>query len=318
MDLDRSRPVTDSQKPMNSTGLPLSSTFIHLPGMGELRERALWRRGILDWGQFVEAVATNKLPRQTYRNVVPSVHESRSALERRDVGFFTARLPDCEMWRLYPEFAEEMLFLDVETTGFGAAFNYVTLVATACSRQLALFVDGVNLGDLPSHVDQHSFLVTFNGSQFDLPFLQSHFPKAQFDKPHIDLRFLLASLGYEGGLKGTEHAIGLRRDPLLRGITGQDAPRLWQRYRSGDESALEVLALHNLTDAVHLTELLAFAVSEKTKRLEFPGQMVMRQASLLSCREYLSEWFAKHARRDSPAAGESSLTLRTAVGSGSV
>jgi hypothetical protein len=36
---------------MNFTGLPLTSTFIHLPGIRLRRERELWNKGILDWHQ---------------------------------------------------------------------------------------------------------------------------------------------------------------------------------------------------------------------------------------------------------------------------
>ena len=66
-------------------------------------------------------------------------------------------------------------------------------------------------------------LVTFNGSQFDVPFLRAHFPKARLDQAHIDLRFALASLGYRGGLKVVEQTLGLRRDPAIQGMDG-----LWQ------------------------------------------------------------------------------------------
>jgi len=33
----------------------LQHTFIHLPGVGTHRERALWQQGILDWNRFLEA-----------------------------------------------------------------------------------------------------------------------------------------------------------------------------------------------------------------------------------------------------------------------
>jgi uncharacterized protein YprB with RNaseH-like and TPR domain len=286
---------------MISTGLPLNSTFIHLPGIGRHREIELWRKGVLDWNRFLEAASNGTLSRETYRNAVNCVRESLWAVERRDLSFFASLLPECELWRLYPEFADDALFLDIETTGFAAENNNVTLIATFSNRNLSLFVAGVNLSDFPCHIAQYSLLVTFNGSQFDLPFLRTHFPEAQLDKAHIDLRYLLASLGYKGGLKAVERAIGLHREPLVRGITGQDAPKLWQQYLVGDDAALEILALYNLTDAVHLVQLLRFAIREKARRLEFPGQMVTAdgQESFQSCTEYLAEWLTKHRGRES-------------------
>jgi hypothetical protein len=286
---------------MISTGLPLNSTFIHLPGIGGHRERELWRKGILDWNRFLEAASNGILSPETYRSAVTGVRESLRAVERRDLSFFTASLPECEHWRLYPEFGDDTLFLDIETTGIGIENNSVTLVATFSNGSLSLFVAGVNLSDFPSHIAQYPLLVTFNGSHFDLPFLRTYFPEAQLDKAHIDLRYLLASLGYKGGLKAVERAIGLHRDPPVRGVTGQDAPKLWQQYRLGDDAAFEILALYNLTDAVHLAQLLKFAIREKARKLKFPGQMVTSygQVSLQSCTEYLSEWLTKHRGRES-------------------
>jgi hypothetical protein len=286
---------------MISTGLPLNSTFIHLPGIGRHRERALWKKDILDWNRFLEAATNGILSPATYRNAVTGVRESLWAVERRDVSFFTASLPECELWRLYPEFGDDTLFLDIETTGIGTENNNVTLIGTFSNGSLSLFVAGVNLSDFPCHIAKYPIVVTFNGSQFDLPFLRTHFPEAQLDKAHIDLRYILASLGYKGGLKAVERAIGLHREPLVRGITGQDAPKLWQQYPVGDDAALEILALYNLTDVVQLVQLLRFAIREKARKLKFPGQMVMAddQESLQSCTEYLSEWLAKHRSRES-------------------
>jgi hypothetical protein len=46
---------------MNFTGLPLTSTFIHLPGISLRRERELWKKGILNWHQLQGAVSVGKL-----------------------------------------------------------------------------------------------------------------------------------------------------------------------------------------------------------------------------------------------------------------
>jgi uncharacterized protein len=304
---------------MNFTGLPLTSTFIHLPGISLRRERELWSKGILDWHQFQEAVSVGKLSQQAYRNAVIVVRASLRAVEQRDVTFFTALLPECEMWRLFPHFVDDTLFLDIETTGFTAANNDVTVIATLTNRRLALFVNGVNLADFPCHVAQYPLLVTFNGSQFDLPFLRTHFPAARWDRSHIDIRSLLASLGYKGGLKVVEGTLGIRRDPSIQDVTGLDAARLWYQYRLGDDAALQLLALYNLTDAAHLAQLLTFAIMEKIRELEFPGQVITcdSQQPLQSCREYLSEWLTKCRDLDASARRISSLGMRRAGGSGS-
>ena len=96
-----------------------------------------------------------------------------------------------------------------------------------------------------------------------MPFLRAHFPHARLDQAHIDLRFVLASLGYRGGLKVVESRLGLRRDPAIQGVDGFEAVRLWHRYRRGDRNALEKLILYNLTDVANLVELAETAVRLK-------------------------------------------------------
>ena len=104
----------------------------------------------------------------------------------------------------------------------------------------------------------------------------AHFPEARLDQAHIDLRFVLASLGHKGGLKAVERRLGLHRDPAIDGVDGFEAVRLWHRYRRGDKAALETLILYNTTDVVNLVELVEIAVDLKCRRLAFPGPQVPR------------------------------------------
>ena len=123
------------------------------------------------------------------------------------------------MWRLYPDFSDQALFLDIETTGLESDYHEVTMIGALGGGKLALFIKGINLDQFPAYVAQFPLLVTFNGSQFDVPFLRAHFPEARLDQAHIDLRFVLASLGYRGGLKAIERSLGLRRDQASRAWT---------------------------------------------------------------------------------------------------
>ena len=194
-----------------------------------------------------------------------------------NAGFFHDRLPSRETWRLYPDFADRALFLDIETTGLSPDYNEVTMIGALGGGQLALFIKGVNLDQFPAYVRQFPLLVTFNGSQFDVPFLRAHFPNARLDQAHIDLRFPLASLGYRGGLKAVERTLGLRRDPTIQGVDGFEAVRLWHSYRRGDRQALRRLILYNLTDVVNLVELVETTVRLKQPRLAFPGEILARE-----------------------------------------
>ena len=50
------------------------------------------------------------------------------------------------------------------------------------------------------------------------------------NQAHIDLRYLLKSLGYTGGLKGCEKKAGIDRGEL-DGVNGYFAVLLWQDYQ---------------------------------------------------------------------------------------
>jgi uncharacterized protein YprB with RNaseH-like and TPR domain len=276
----------------------LRHTFLHLPGIGVHREQVLWQHGILDWDQFLAAAESGPLPVRRWESLSPLVRQSVEAVAGGDARFFGALLPQRETWRLYPEFADQTLFLDIETTGLSPCYDQVTLIGGLGGGKLALFVNGVNLDQFPAYVAPFPLLVTFNGSQFDVPFLRAHFPEARLDQAHIDLRFVLRSLGYRGGLKAVERSLGLARDAAIQGVDGFEAVRLWHRWRRGDRAALMKLALYNLTDVVNLVDLVDIAVEYKTRLTACPGKDASseRRTTIKFDSEYLGTWLTEHLR----------------------
>jgi uncharacterized protein len=257
----------------------LRHTFIHLPGVGPHRERTLWKQGILDWDHFLAAAENGLLRQRIFASAAPLVRQSLDAVAAGDASFFRGRLPSRETWRLYPEFADRALFLDIETTGLSPDYDEVTVIGALGGGQLALFIKGINLDEFPAYVEQFPLLVTFNGSLFDVPFLRAHFPRARLDQAHIDLRFALASLGYRGGLKAVESRLGLQRDLAIQGVDGFEAVRLWHSYRRGDRHALRKLVLYNLTDVVNMLELVETTVKLKHSQIAFPDATPLHHRS---------------------------------------
>ncbi len=274
----------------------LRNTFIHLPSVGPQRERAFWEQGILDWDQFLKAAQAGQLRGRNHEATVGLVRHSLNALASGDAGFFKPHLPANEAWRLYSEFADRALFLDIETTGLSGEYDDVTVIGALGNGELALFIKGINLEQFPTYIAQFPLLVSFNGSQFDVPFLRTHFPQARLDQSHIDLRFVLGSLGYKGGLKVVETRLGLHRDPAIQGVDGFEAVRLWHRYRRGDRNALERLILYNLTDVVNLVELAETGVALKRQRMAFPGQVGFRETHGAPRFDaaYLARWISQY------------------------
>jgi uncharacterized protein YprB with RNaseH-like and TPR domain len=94
---------------------------------------------------------------------------------------------------------------------------------------------------------------------------------------HLDLRYLLKSLGYTGGLEGCERALGMTR-PGLEDIDGYFAVLLWAEYqRTGKEAALETLLAYNVEDVLTLERLAVLAYNRKLEQTPFAGSRQLPQ-----------------------------------------
>lgn len=245
----------------------IRATFQHLAGIGPATEAELWRAGIRDWVELVDRARSFGLSESATTRLEREVRASERALAERDAGWFGHRLPDGEHWRVYPEFARETAFLDIETTGLSPYQGIVTVVGVHGGGSTRSFVAGEDLEELPAYLRRFSVLVTFNGRRFDVPFLAVTFPDLLVPPVHIDLRFLFYRLGLAGGLKRIEERLGLGDRSGVEGIRGLDAVRLWQEYRRGNGAALERLVRYNRADTVNLEPLLEHAVRDLGARL---------------------------------------------------
>lgn len=231
----------------------LKNTFCHL--VSENKEIELWKSNLLHWDEVPE---TNELHSQ--------ILESKKAVENPNPQFFLQKLPKNQHWRAYKEFP--CCFLDIETTGLSKHFNDVTVIGIYDGKESKLFVKDKNLGEFPKELSKYSTIITYNGKCFDVPFLKAKYPELNFEKFHIDLRYVLKELGYTGGLKFIERQLGLSRDEEIKGVDGFEAVRLWYKYKRGDEEALRLLLKYNQADIENLKFLMDFAY-EKMKEKRF-------------------------------------------------
>jgi uncharacterized protein YprB with RNaseH-like and TPR domain len=245
----------------------LRATFLHLSGIGPVTEAGLWRAGIRDWSELDARAARLGLSAPRAGRLSSEIAASERALAERDAGWFGRRLPDREHWRLHAEFKDRLAFLDIETTGLSPFGGIVTVVSVHGAGATRTFVAGDNLEELPAYVGRFPILVTFNGSRFDVPFLEACFPSFVAPPVHIDLRFVLYRLGHAGGLKRIEERLGLGDRTGVEGVHGLDAVRLWQEYRRGSAAALDRLVRYNRADTVNLEPLLEYAASTLERRL---------------------------------------------------
>ena len=94
------------------------------------------------------------------------------------------------------------------------------------------------------------------------------------NQAHIDLRYVLASLGYAGGLKRCEIQLDIDRGDL-RDLDGSFAVLLWYDYlHNGNEKALETLLAYNIQDVLTLEHLLVIAHNLKIQDTPFHGNQL--------------------------------------------
>jgi uncharacterized protein len=244
----------------------LQHTFCHLPGIGPVHEQKLWRQGFTTWHTLLSSAAASGQPRLR-DDCHSALSESIQRHQRRDLAYFAGCLPARERWRLFHEGRGSCVFLDIETTGLGV-FADLTTVALYDGRQLRCFVAGRDLDEVPAWLARYDLLITYNGAAFDLPVLQRCLG-IRLGQAHIDLRHVLGSLGFRGGLKGCERQLGITR-PGMEGLDGSFAVVLWRHYRqTGNVRALETLRAYNAQDTLNLELLMVEAHNRKVQGTPF-------------------------------------------------
>ena len=248
----------------------LEHTFIHLPGVGPVIERALWESAITTWSGFSDAPSLPARIAASRRLLDDALGECAERLAASDAGYFDRCLPGRERWRLYGDFRERAAFLDIETTGLGPSSSYITLVGILDQDGYHAFVKDENLSDLPRALKEYDLFVTFNGASFDLPFIEHYWGPVFGGKAHIDLMHPLRRLGYRGGLKRIEARLGLGRGSDLAGLSGSDAVVMWQMWQDGDAAARETLLRYNAEDVASLPLLADHVYNSLLDRISAP------------------------------------------------
>ncbi len=242
----------------------LTHSFCHVPGIGRVREQNLWNAGIHQWDTFLQnhAPAACRLSKTAHQ----TLEESPERLANGDTAWFARNLPHAEFWRLCSHFAHRAAFVDIETTS-GPGSVSITTIALHDGKSVRTYIQGRNLKAFRDDIQDYPLMVTFNGRCFDAPIIQREL-KIRLPA-HLDLRFLLTSVGVKGGLKACERRLGLDRNEL-NGLDGYFAVLLWQEYETkGDEQALETLLAYNAADVLSMPVLLSHAYAAKLRQTPF-------------------------------------------------
>ena len=248
----------------------LTATFCHIPGIGHATEQNLWKRGLTSWNQLMQN--PDAVTRVSAHDIACFLHDSVLALES-DPCFFTRHLKTADVWRIFPQFRDSSVYLDIETTGLGEEAE-ITTIALYDGSEVSTYVNGQNLDDFIIDIQRFKVIVTYNGISFDIPFIERYF-RTKLDHAHIDLRYILARLGCRGGLKGCEKQMGINRG-TLDGIDGSFAVILWREYeRQNNQAALETLLAYNIEDTVNLERLMVEAYNRNITATPFADELTL-------------------------------------------
>tara|TARA_X000000950_G_scaffold194863_1_gene234791 strand:+ start:787 stop:1629 length:843 start_codon:yes stop_codon:yes gene_type:complete len=245
----------------------IQNSFIQLPGIGAKKEISLWNDGVFSWSDFI-----NKRKELGFRldedKSLSHIQTCLNNLANNQVDYFYNTLPSSEEWRLFREFQNHCLYLDIETNGGNFFSGFITTIATYDGNEIRYYVHGKNLDDFITDVFNYKILITYNGKSFDIPFIQNFF-NVELNHAQIDLRYILASLGFKGGLKSCEQQLGLLRDGL-DGVDGYFAIHLWNDYYyNANQKALETLLAYNIEDSINLEKLMQISFNMKIDSLGF-------------------------------------------------
>jgi len=242
----------------------LNRSFIFAKGVTEELERALWARGVASWevlrahpGEAAEVIGLSKA-----QKLVEAVAEAQHARDQGDLAWFRANWPKHEIWRLWQGLCppEQVALIDIETTGLTPGYDQITVIGLADSNGSRAFVAGKpQPGDdlltaFTEIIRPYRLLVTFNGTQFDVPFIEKHFRDAnfRFEMPHFDLLPPARSIGMNGGLKDMEKQLGIVRSADIKDMRGMEAIQLWGQWKNGDIAAYRKLTAYCKADCVNL------------------------------------------------------------------
>ena len=241
----------------------LKNTFHHIRGIGSTTERRLWDAGILSWEDLLNG-GVPLLSRRKRETLTAAIEESMQHLETRNPHYFGQRLPSNQCWRVFKDFRDRIAYLDIETTGLEGE---ITTIALYDGQTIRTYVQGQNLHQFERDIHEYDVIVTYNGKCFDVPFIESDLG-IKLNQVHIDLRYLLKSVGFSGGLKGCERKAGIERRDVA-GLEGYHAPILWEQYKDGNRKALDTLLAYNCQDTVNMETLMVMAYNLKLSTTPF-------------------------------------------------
>ncbi len=244
----------------------LNNSFLQIPSVGSKTEKRIWCSGVTTLEHFLHSPPAFMTSGKC-RKISEHIHISREKIKGGDPGYFRDNLPSGEHWRIFRDYRHSTAYIDIETSGYGDPYDVITTIALYDGRSVRYYVSGENLEDFEKDIHRYKVIVSYNGKSFDVPIIERYF-RTRISHVHIDLRYILHSLGYSGGLKACEKQLGIGRSGSLAEVDGFFAVLLWYDYRHNHNvKSLETLLAYNIEDVLSLEYLMIQAYNHKIKNI---------------------------------------------------
>lgn len=233
----------------------LRQSFQILDKVKKRTENKIKSQGISDWNTFLctqKIIGISKEKKIVYDK---ALEEAKKRFLKEDSNYFFDLLPTDQLWRLYSDFREEAVFLDIETSGVHSN-SYISIIGLFDGYNTKTLVKGVNLDFriLEKELNKYKLIVTFNGSTFDIPMLKKQ--GIRITVPHFDLRHACNQAGLKGGLKSIEKELNIKRRDIIDKLYGGDPILLWRKFIvTGDDYFLKLLIEYNEEDTINLKKI---------------------------------------------------------------
>jgi len=199
-------------------------------------------------------------------NFMKEIINAKKALYENNSEYFLDKLSTTETWRLYGYFKDEAIFLDIETSSATDLNSYLTVIGLFDGINTKTMIKDINLNieALKKELKKYKLLITFNGSSFDIPYLNKKYPGLLPKIPHIDLRHCCNRIGLKGGLKDIEKQLNIvRNNIIIERLYGGDPIKLWRMFKgSGDDYYLKLLVEYNEEDIINLKKIADYTIKK--------------------------------------------------------
>ncbi len=234
----------------------IENLLSYLPGIGKKTEKNLRDHGITSWSDLLMHDKIPYLNSSKHQKIKSIIQEYQAKLRNEPAKFIESTFKQKDKFVIFGDFKDSVAYFDIETTGLTPGADHTTTIAIWNGSELKTFVNGENLHDFQAEINKYKLLVTFYGSCFDIPFLKRDLGIDFSNHYHIDLCFVLRSLGFSGGLKKIEKDFFIDRGDLVD-LDGAFAVILWFKYQKlKDRKYLETLLAYNAEDVVNLEVLM--------------------------------------------------------------